>query len=57
MLQAGNQWKMSFLMESKYDENSLPLPEDSRVKVRRVPSRTIAAVVFSGKYQCSTRTS
>eukprot|EP00246_Nothoceros_aenigmaticus_P010254 TRINITY_DN26654_c0_g1_i1.p1 TRINITY_DN26654_c0_g1~~TRINITY_DN26654_c0_g1_i1.p1 ORF type:complete len:314 (+),score=57.40 TRINITY_DN26654_c0_g1_i1:59-943(+) len=46
--QAGNQWKMSFLLESTYDEGNLPVPEDSRVTIRRVPARVIAAMVFSG---------
>ncbi|EPS70663.1 hypothetical protein M569_04095, partial [Genlisea aurea] len=41
-------WKMSFVLPSKYDEDDLPLPKDSLVRIEKVPRRIIAVVAFSG---------
>ncbi|KAH7315409.1 hypothetical protein KP509_21G048000 [Ceratopteris richardii] len=40
-------WKMAFVMPSKYGE-SLPLPIDDSITIRRVPSKMTAVSVFSG---------
>ncbi|KAI3772449.1 hypothetical protein L6452_03635 [Arctium lappa] len=42
-----DEWKMSFLMPSKYGSN-LPLPKNSAVTIKEVPGRTMAVVAFSG---------
>ncbi|CAN8269506.1 unnamed protein product [Cochlearia groenlandica] len=41
------QWKMSFVMPSKYGSN-LPLPKDSSVKIQEVPRKIVAVFAFSG---------
>lgn len=40
-------WKMSFVMPSKYGAN-LPLPKDSSVRIKEVPRKIIDVVSFSG---------
>ncbi|KAF7804291.1 heme-binding-like protein [Senna tora] len=40
-------WKMSFVMPSKYGAN-LPLPKDSSVRIKEVPRKIVAVVAFSG---------
>ncbi|KAL9828198.1 Heme-binding-like protein chloroplastic [Arabidopsis thaliana] len=42
-----NQWRMSFVMPSKYGSN-LPLPKDTSVKIQEVPRKIVAVVAFSG---------
>ena len=39
-----------FVMESKYDESNLPLPNDQRVTIRRLPEATIAVLSYSGSW-------
>ncbi|CAL9220238.1 unnamed protein product [Arabidopsis halleri] len=41
------QWRMSFVMPSKYGSN-LPLPKDPSVKIQEVPRKIVAVVAFSG---------
>ena len=41
-------WTMTFAMPSKYSLKTLPVPEDKRVLLEKVPSQLIAAHVFSG---------
>ncbi|KFK38401.1 hypothetical protein AALP_AA3G108200 [Arabis alpina] len=41
------QWRMSFVMPSKYGSN-LPLPKDSSIKIQEVPRKIVAVVAFSG---------
>ena len=38
-----------FVMEDKYDKETLPLPKDSRVQIREVPRRQMAALRYSGR--------
>ncbi len=38
----------SFFMESRYTMETLPVPDDPRVELRRVPARTMAVRRFSG---------
>lgn len=40
-------WKMSFILPSKYGSN-FPLPKNSAVTIKEVPSRIVAVVAFSG---------
>lgn len=39
---------MAFVMPSKYSEDQLPIPNNSSVKIRKVPSKTVAVLAFSG---------
>lgn len=39
---------MAFLIPSKFDESNLPIPDNTSVKIRRVPSKTVAVTAFSG---------
>ena len=39
---------MSFVMPSKYDEQSLPGPNDSRVKLEKSQAEYVAALKFGG---------
>ena len=41
-------WVVAFTMPSKYTLDSLPRPNDARVKIREVPGKTYAVVRFSG---------
>ncbi|KAI5084433.1 hypothetical protein GOP47_0000602 [Adiantum capillus-veneris] len=43
----GGQWKMAFVMPSKYGDN-VPLPIDKSVTTKRVPSKVVAVTAFSG---------
>ncbi|MCO5595011.1 hypothetical protein L7F22_049048 [Adiantum nelumboides] len=43
----GGQWKMAFVMPSKYGDN-LPMPIDKSVTTRRVPSKVVGVTAFSG---------
>lgn len=42
-----DQWKMSFVMPSKYGPN-LPVPQDTSVRIQEVPRKILAVVAFSG---------
>lgn len=42
-----DEWKMSFVMPSKYGAN-LPLPKDSSVTIKEVARKIVAVVSFSG---------
>ena len=48
--QRGNPVTMTFMMPSEYTLESLPVPNDSRVTLRRVPGRKLAAISFSGRW-------
>ncbi|MFK8030492.1 MAG: heme-binding protein [Gammaproteobacteria bacterium] len=39
----------SFVMESKYTPETLPVPNDSRVRIRTIESRTVAVKRYSGR--------
>ena len=43
-------WTMAFSMPSDYTMKTLPLPEDTRIKIVQVPKRTVAVIRFSGRY-------
>jgi len=38
----------AFVMPRKYNDKSLPLPDDSGIKIEKVPSKKMAAYRFSG---------
>jgi hypothetical protein len=39
-----------FVMESAYDLDTLPVPNDARVELREIPRRLVAALRFSGTW-------
>ena len=41
-------WAVSFMMPASYTLETLPEPEDPKVKLRQVPARRMAAVRYSG---------
>ena len=46
-------YTITFVMPSKHSLESLPAPRDSRVTLRQVPARKVAAIVFSGFWSTS----
>jgi hypothetical protein len=40
----------AFVMESQYSMETLPKPNDPRIRLREVPSRTVAAHRYSGRW-------
>ena len=45
-----NQWRITFLMPSEYTLETLPKPDDRRVKLAQEPGRLMAAVKYSGTW-------
>lgn len=45
---SGDQWVVSFLMPASYTMETLPVPDDPEVTLRKVPARRMAAVRYSG---------
>jgi len=43
-------WAVSFMMPANYTLQTLPLPTDSTLSIRAVPSQRIAAVQYSGTW-------
>ncbi|CAM6090708.1 unnamed protein product [Calypogeia fissa] len=41
-------WRMGFVLPSKYNEENVPAPDNSAVKITRVPMKTLAVTAFSG---------
>ena len=46
--QDSGRWAVSFMMPSSYSLETLPVPTDSRVALRKMPERTMAAIRYSG---------
>lgn len=44
----GETWSIQFIMPSKYTMDTLPQPNDPRVRLVEIPARTFAVVRFSG---------
>jgi hypothetical protein len=40
----------AFVMERKYSLQSLPVPNDDRIRIRQVPERTMAVLRYSGRW-------
>ena len=47
---AGEKWRITFLMPSRYSLETLPEPLDSRVKLVEIPPRLLAAIKYSGTW-------
>jgi hypothetical protein len=41
-------WRVEFVMPSVYSMATLPIPNDTSVKLREIPEQTSAVIVFSG---------
>lgn len=50
---AGGKWSVTFLMPADYTINTLPEPNDGRIILREIPSRSIAAIKYSGTWSKS----
>jgi effector-binding domain-containing protein len=46
----GGQFTIRFMMPSEFSRDELPVPNDDRVAIVEVPSRTFAAVRYSGRW-------
>jgi effector-binding domain-containing protein len=44
----GDKWVVSFMMPASYTMETLPVPEDPKVKLRQVPGRRMAVVRYTG---------
>ena len=44
----GQSWKVSFIMPAKYTIDSLPKPNNSRIMLKKVPSKKFLVIRFSG---------
>ena len=47
---SGEQFTIQFMMPSEYSKESLPAPNDSRIEIREVPGRRLAAIRYSGRW-------
>lgn len=47
---AGQQTTYAFVMERKYSKETLPVPNDERIRIREVPGRTLAVRKYSGRW-------
>jgi len=43
-----NSWAISFMMPHHFTPQTIPVPEDDRVKIREVPARRVATIRYSG---------
>ena len=46
--QIEDKWIVSFMMPASYTMETIPQPNDPKVKLRKIPSRRMAAVCYSG---------
>jgi hypothetical protein len=44
------EWTYAFVMERRYSRDSLPEPNDGRIRIEERPARTMAARRFSGRW-------
>jgi len=47
----GDKYRYAFVIESKYDLDSVPKPLDEQIALRRVEERVVAALRFSGSWR------
>lgn len=45
---AGNEWKVRFMMPAEYTAETLPVPNDQRVRIVAEPEKRFAVIRFSG---------
>ena len=46
----GHQTTYAFVMESKYTMDTLPAPNNEKIRIREKPARVVAATRFSGRW-------
>ncbi|NQV29932.1 MAG: heme-binding protein [Candidatus Marinimicrobia bacterium] len=46
-------WAISFMMPASYTESTIPVPDDSRVRIRVVPAKEMAIIRYSGRWTSS----
>jgi hypothetical protein len=46
----GDEFRVRFMMPSEYDLDSLPTPNDHRVRLERVGAQRLAAIRYSGRW-------
>jgi SOUL heme-binding protein len=46
--QKEGQWEMAFVLPSHVTEASAPVPRDSRIEIKTIPSKTVATLRYSG---------
>ena len=44
----GGQWVIRFFMPSEYTAATLPVPNDSAIRITTIPPETVAVIRFSG---------
>jgi hypothetical protein len=49
----GDRYRITFLMPSKYELETLPQPTDPRVRLRAEPVRSVAAIRYTGLWSRS----
>ena len=49
----GDRFRVRFMMPSEYDLESLPTPNDDRVRLDRVEGQRLAAIRYSGRWSTS----
>ena len=47
---AGEQFTIQFMMPSEHSLETLPEPNDSRIEIREMPGRRLAAIRYSGRW-------
>lgn len=47
---SSGKWAVSFMMPSSYSMDTLPLPNDPTIMLRKVPARRLAAIRYSGTW-------
>ena len=45
---AGKSWQISFIMPSKYNMDSLPVPNNNRVRLKKILTKKFVVIEFSG---------
>ena len=45
-----NQWRVDFMMPSEYTMETLPQPNDARIRIWEIAARRAVAIRFSGRY-------
>ncbi len=48
LLPKSGKWQVRFVMPSQYTLSTLPVPNNTQVKLREVPGRKVAVITFSG---------
>ena len=46
---SGNLWTISFVMPSEYTMQTLPKPNNDKVKIKEIPAKRFIAIRFSGR--------